>query len=161
MLYTIVPRTHVHPEMDRFIAASTLHSAKFAWGLMRTAKRLQFCFVPGFPESVRSSYSGCCIVAYSSNECQKRAWTDEELPNRDIVRAMKRAKIRDLMLKEIGMWLYAIFRNLQRTGPIWTTDARQHAEQKEGPIFPAGALDYISELQSSFLPIPERRRARG
>jgi hypothetical protein len=62
MLYTIVPeqmtisRAHVHPairaEMDRFIAAASLEPAKSAWGFMHSAKKLQYCFAPGCPESV-------------------------------------------------------------------------------------------------------------
>jgi hypothetical protein len=84
----------------------------------------------------------------------------QEEDEEKFVRAMKRAKIKDTMLKEISRWLSDILETSQRTGPLWTTDARRHAEQKEGPIFPAGALEYIFELDSSSS-IPKRRRARG
>jgi hypothetical protein len=77
-------------------------------------------------------YSGCHVVAYRSQECQKCAWTDKHLPHKDIckkmkqiydirgdylhreadqdkfVQEMRRAKIKVVMLKEIGMWLLAM-----------------------------------------------------
>jgi hypothetical protein len=114
-----------------------------AWELMRIARSIQLCFAPGCPESVQSSgqvfmrCSGCRIVAYSGKSCQRRAWTYKPLPHRDIckkmaqvfnvggrylrreedqenfVREMKKAKIDDLTLREITLWLQMSFTTLE------------------------------------------------
>jgi len=77
------------------------------------------------------------------------------------VQEMKRAKIKDVMLKEIGIWMCDAYTKLQRKGPLLTTEAREYMSQKEGPTFATGTREFMSELQTSFLSNPKRRRARG
>jgi hypothetical protein len=48
------------------------------------------------------------------------------------VREMRRAKIEDLILKEVGVWLCAASTKLQRTDPSPIADARKHSLQREG-----------------------------
>jgi hypothetical protein len=175
--------------MDRMATPSP--PAKFAYETMRHARTLQFCFAPGCPESAQSSgrvymrCSGCRIVAYHSKECQARAWTLKQLPHRDIckkmkqvydiagnylhraedqekfVREMRRAKIRDVILKEIGMWLSAAYTDLQRKGPFLTADARKYLLQKKGPVYTEGVEEYLLQVKSSLFSNPKRRRAGG
>lgn len=128
--------------------------------------------------------SGCRVVAYSSKECQKRAWTDERLPHRDIckkmkqvydiggaylnrvadqakfVREVKRAKIKDLVLKEIGMWLSTAYSKLQREGPVLTPSVRQYLSQKEGPVYPEGAEEHLDKIEAAVLSMPKRHKKR-
>jgi hypothetical protein len=47
------------------------------------------------------------------------------------VREMRRANIKDLMLKEIGVWLTTASTMLQRTDPLLTADAREYLSQRE------------------------------
>ena len=76
------------------------------------------------------------------------------------VREVKRAQIKDVTLKEIGMWLCAAYTMLQRTGPLLTDEAREYLSQKEGPLLAEGMKDYMSDLSSSFFTKPKSRRAR-
>jgi hypothetical protein len=175
--------------MDRM--ATPPVPAEFACDMMRHARTIQSCFAPGCPESAQSSgrvymrCSGCRIVAYHSKECQARAWAHKSLPHRDIckkmkqvydiagdylhraedqekfVREMRRAKIRDVMLKEIGIWLAAVYTSLQRPGPFLTADARKYLSQKKGPIYTEGMQEYILQVESSLLSNPKRRKAGG
>lgn len=165
--------------------------AEFACSMMRHAKSIQFCFASGCPESAQSSgrvymrCSGCRVVAYCGKDCQRRAWADKEHPHGGIckkmkqvydvggnyihrdedqdkfVREMRRAKIRDVVLKEIGIWLCEAYTKLQRKGPFMTPDARKYLSQKEGPRFTEGADEFMSQLRLSFMSNPKRRRGRG
>jgi hypothetical protein len=135
--------------------------AEFAYAAMRQARSIRFCFAPECPEPAQLSgrvymrCSGCRVVAYCSTTCQKRAWTHKQLPHRGIckkmmqvyniggdylhqedsqdkfVREMRRANIKDLMLKEIGVWLTTASTMLQRTDPLLTADAREYLSQRE------------------------------
>jgi hypothetical protein len=195
VLYTTLPeqmtvrKACIHPvirtAMDRLATPSP--PAEFACSMMRHARSIQFCFAPGCMESAQSSgrsymrCSGCRIVAYSSKECQARAWTDNHTPHRDIckkmkqvydlggdylhreedqarfVREMKRARIKDVMLKEIALWLCAVYSKLQRTGPFLTPDVRQYLLQKEGPRFAEGVEEHMQKVKSSLLSNPRAR----
>src|SRR5882762_1175456 len=173
--------------MDRMTTPSV--PAEFACDMMRHARTIQSCFTPGCPESAQSSgrvymrCSGCRIVAYHSKECQARAWTHKSLPHRDIckkmkqvydiagdylqraedqekfVREMKRANIRDAMLKEIGIWLSAAYTNLQRPGPFLTADAHKYLSRKKGQIYTEGMQEFLLQVESSLLSNPKRRKA--
>lgn len=198
ILYTTLPeqmtiaKARLHPTicagMDKMAEPSP--PAEFAFSTMRHARSIQFCFASGCPESAQSSgqmymrCSGCRTVAYSSKECQARAWRDKHLPHKDIckkmkqvydvggqylhreadkekfVREMKRAKIKDVTLKEIGIWLCNAYTKLQRKGPYLTPAVRQYLSQKEGPRFPEGVREHMDKVQSSFLSIPKQRNAR-
>ena len=183
------PKARVHPairtEMDRMATPSP--PADFACEMMRHARSLQFCFAPGCPESAQSSghvykrCSGCRVVAYCGQSCQKRAWTYQHHPHKDIckkmkqvydiggdylhreadqdkfVREMKKAKVKDVMLKEIGLWVSRAYMTLQRKGPLLTPAVRQYLSQKEGPLYPKGAEKHISDVESSLFANPKRR----
>jgi hypothetical protein len=187
------PKAKVHPAiltaLDRMTAPQP--SADFACEMMRHARSLQFCYALGCTESAQSSgrafmrCSGCRIVAYSSKECQKRAWTDEKLPHRDIckkmkkvydiggdyihreadqakfVRQMKRAGVKDLMLKEIGMWLSNAYGKLQRQGPLLTPGLREYLSTKQGPMYPEGAEEHLDAIEDALFSMPKRRKARN
>lgn len=178
----------IRTEMDRMSTPSP--PADFGCEMMRHARSIQFCFAPGCPESAQSSgrsykrCSGCHVVAYCGRECQSRAWTDKHLPHKDIckkmkqvydiggdylhreadqdkfVREMKKAKIKDAMLKEIGMWLSTAYGKLQRKGPLLTLGVRQYLSQKVGPLYPEGAEEHLDHIESAFLSKPKRRKAR-
>jgi hypothetical protein len=186
-----VPKARIHPAilsvMDRMATPSV--PAEFACEMMRHARSIQSCFMPGCPESAQSSgrvymrCSGCRIVAYHSKECQARAWTHKSLPHRDIckkmkqvydiagdylhraedqerfVREMRRAKIRDAMLQDIGIWLSAAYKNLHRPGPFLTADARKYLSRKKGPIYTEGMREYLMQVESSLLSNPKRCKA--
>lgn len=198
ILYTIlaeqmtIPKARVHSaihaKMDEMV--TPIHPAVFACEMMRHARTLRFCFAAGCPESAQSSgreymrCSGCRIVAYCAKSCQARAWTDNELPHKDIckkmkqiheigenylhreadqdkfVRAMKRAKIEDALLREIGTWLSAAYTKLQRTGPVLTPGDRQYLSQKKGPRYAEGAEEHISQFKSRIGLNPKHRGAR-
>jgi hypothetical protein len=187
------PRARIHSAirsaMDNLAKPSP--PADFAYATMRHARSIQFCFAPGCPESAQSSgrvymrCSGCRVVAYCSKACQKRAWTDEHVPHRNIckkmkqvydvggdylrreedqakfVQEMKKAKIKDVVLKEIGIWMCEANTRLQRKGPLFTAEAREYLSQKEGPRFTPGTREFMSEIETSLLSNPKRRRARG
>jgi len=136
--------------------------AEFAYAAMRQARSMRFCFAPECPEPAQLSgrvymrCSGCRVVAYCSTTCQKRAWTHKQLPHRGICKKMmqvyniggdylhqadsqdrfvwemRRAKIEDLILKEVGVWLCVASTKLQRTDPSPIADARKHSLQREG-----------------------------
>jgi len=176
-------------EMDRITAPSP--PAELACGMMRHARTIQFCFAPGCPESAQTSgrvymrCSGCRVVAYCSKECQAHAWTDKHLPHRNIckkmkqvydiggnylhreedqdkfVREMRKAKISDLMLKEIGFWMCEAYTKLQRKGPFLSADVREYMSQKKGKVFTDGMEDHMIRVKSSFLSKPKKRRTRS
>jgi hypothetical protein len=165
--------------------------ADFAYALMRHARSIQFCFAAGCSESAQSSgrvymrCSGCRVIAYCGKTCQRRAWTDGHFPHRNIckkmkqvydvggdylrreedqakfVQEMRRAKIKDVVLKEIGIWLCDGLTKLQRKGPLLTTEIREYLSQKEGPLFLPGTREFMSEIGASLHSNPKRRRARG
>lgn len=187
------PKAKVHPAiraaLDRMTAPSP--PADFACEMMRHARSLQFCFAQGCPESAQSSgrafmrCSGCRIVAYSSKECQKRAWTDKKFPHRDIckkmkqvydiggdylhreadqakfVREMTKAGVDDVILKEIAMWLSGAYTKLQRKGPLLTPGVREFLSKKKGPVYAEGAEEHLDAIEASFkLSDPKRRKGR-
>jgi hypothetical protein len=130
--------------------------AEFVCSMMRHAKSIQFCFAPGCPESAQSSgrvymrCSGCRVVAYCGKDCQRRAWADENHPHSSIckkmkqvydvggnylhldkvqdkfVQEMRRANIRNVMLKYIDIWLCEAYTKLKWQGPFLTLDAHKH-----------------------------------
>jgi hypothetical protein len=188
-----VPKALIHPTISSALDRISTPSppAEHACAMMRHARSIQFCFAPGCPESAQSSgrvymhCSGCHVVAYSSKECQKRAWTDKQLPHRDIckkmkqvydiggdylrkedqdkfVREIRRAKINDATLKEIGMWLNLAYAKLQRNGPLLTAEVREYLSQKkeEGPIYVEGMEEYLSKVKLAVLSNPKRRKGR-
>jgi hypothetical protein len=128
--------------------------------------------------------SGCRIVAYSSKECQQRAWTDKNLPHKNIckkmkevydigghylqraedegkfVREMRRAKIKDVMLQEIGLWLSTAYAKLQRKGPLLTPSVRQYLSEREGPLYVEGAEEHLIEIETSLMTMPKRRKRK-
>ena len=75
------------------------------------------------------------------------------------VKAVKRAKIADVMLTEISMWLSAVSTQLQRKGPILTADARKYLSRKDGPLYTEGMEEYMTQVESSLMSIPKRRKA--
>jgi hypothetical protein len=77
------------------------------------------------------------------------------------VREMKRANIRDAMLKEIGIWLSAAYTNLHRPGPFLTADARKYLSRKKGQIYTEGMQEFLLQVESSLLSNPKRRKAGG
>jgi MYND finger len=188
---TPIPRVHpaIRSAMDRL--TKPFPAADFAHSMMRHARSIQFCFAAGCSESAQSSgrvymrCSGCRVIAYCSKACQKRSWTDGHLPHRDIckkmkqvydiggdylrreedqakfMQEMKRAKIKDVVLGEIGMWMCEAYMKLQRKGPFLTAEAREYLSQKGGPLFTTETRKFMSEIQNSFLSNPKRRRARG
>ncbi|KIM78694.1 hypothetical protein PILCRDRAFT_10919 [Piloderma croceum F 1598] len=147
MLLVVMPepiapsRAHLHPVIRSALDSAMKYSspAAGAFKVMHLARTIRFCFAPGCPESAQSSgrvymrCSGCHTVAYSGKSCQRRAWTDKQLPHRDIcrkmaqifniggrylrreedqdkfVREMRKAKINDSMLSEITLWLHRSF----------------------------------------------------
>ncbi|KIM77174.1 hypothetical protein PILCRDRAFT_796231 [Piloderma croceum F 1598] len=63
------------------------------------------------------------------------------------VREMKRAKVEDVVLKEIGIWMCEAYTKLQRKGPFLTTEAREYLSQKEGPRFTTAEIEVQSRQQ--------------
>ncbi|KIM77173.1 hypothetical protein PILCRDRAFT_12178 [Piloderma croceum F 1598] len=130
-----VPIPRIHPAIRSAMDLMTKPSppADFAYELMRHARSIQFCFAAGCSESAQSSG-------------RRRAWTDGHFPHRNIckktkqvydvggdylrrkedqakfVQEMKRAKIKDVVLEEIGIWLCDGFTKLQRKGPLLTAE---------------------------------------
>lgn len=76
------------------------------------------------------------------------------------VREVKRAKIKDLVLKEIGMWLSTAYSKLQREGPVLTPSVRQYLSQKEGPVYPEGAEEHLDKIEAAVLSMPKRHKKR-
>jgi hypothetical protein len=147
-----ITRLHLPPRilsiMDRIREPE--HLAVTAGREIRFAKRREYCFALGCTESVQSSgrvfqrCSGCRVVAYSSRECQKRAWRDEQLPHRDIckklgriveaggrhlereedgadfVQDMRAANVEDSTLHEVIDWLIASDTLIPRQGVSFT-----------------------------------------
>ena len=154
-----VPRASIHPSILSAMNRRTTpcSPAESTYDFMSHARSIQFCFAQGCPESAQSSgrvymrCSGCHIVAYHCKECQKRAWTNSELPHRDICKKMKRvydvggnylrrkedrdkfvqeikrAKMSDSTLMEISVWLSTAFSKLQWKGPPSTAGGPEHS----------------------------------
>jgi hypothetical protein len=76
------------------------------------------------------------------------------------VREIRKAKIKDATLKEIGMWLSLAYAKMQRKGPLLSAEVREYLSQKEGPIFTEGMGEYLSQVKSAVLSNPKRRKAR-
>jgi hypothetical protein len=163
-----VPRNKVHPYIGAILdhISEPQLPTEFAFLMIRFAKNLQFCFAAGCTESAQSSgrvymrCGGCGIVAYSSKQCQKRAWGDKQLPHRlickkmkgivdaagdhfrgtnDVVRFsrdMKRANMGDEVLTEVGEWLSSITDLLHRKDPPGS----------EPPQYPVGTLTRLNFL---------------
>lgn len=61
-----------------------------AFTVINGIRKYQLCFAMNCPESMQSSgksyqrCGGCGVVSYCSKACQKRAWTDPEIPHRPI-----------------------------------------------------------------------------
>jgi hypothetical protein len=143
-----IPRAIIHPAIRSAMTRKDTPSppAESTWEFMHHARSVQFCFSPGCAESAQSSgsvymrCSGCRVAAYCSKPCQKRAWTDKQLPHRDICKKMKqvydiggnylrrkedrdkfareirRAKINNSTLREIDVWLSTAFSKFQWKG---------------------------------------------
>jgi hypothetical protein len=75
------------------------------------------------------------------------------------VQEMKRANIRDVMLKEIGIWLLAAYTNLQRPGLFLTADTHKYLSRKKGQIYMEGMQEFLLQVESSLLSNPKRRKA--
>ena len=73
------------------------------------------------------------------------------------VREIRRAKINDATLKEIGMWLNLAYAKLQRNGPLLTAEVHEYLSQKkeEGPIYVEGMEEYLSKVKSAVLSNPK------
>jgi hypothetical protein len=159
-----IPINHVFPYIRAHIdyLNKPPSPGDLAISMLLFAKGQQFCFAAGCMESAQSSgrlymrCGGCGIVAYSSKECQRRAWTDKRLPHRAICKKIKlvvdaagdrfgatgtndgatllqnmeRANISDSLLTEVGNWLESITEVLQRKDP----------QGSEPPPYPVGAL---------------------
>jgi hypothetical protein len=156
------PRHHLHPYIRLIIdhMAEPQSPSDLAFFMIRFAKSQQFCFAPGCAESAQSSgrvymrCGGCGIVAYSSKECQRRAWNDKQVPHRaickkikqivdaasdhfrgtnDVVRFprdMKKANVSDAVLQEVSDWLSSVTELLQR----------KDSQSSEPPPYPVGTL---------------------
>jgi hypothetical protein len=116
-------------------------------------------------------------VTNCGKDCQRHAWADETHSHSGIckkmkhvcdvcgnylhrdedqdkfVQEMRRVKIRDMMLQEIGIWLCEAYTKLQRKGPFLTPDACKYLFQKEGPCFTEGTDEFMLQLWSSLYPI--------
>ena len=73
---------------------------------------------------------------------------------------MKRVKIRDAMLKEIGMWLSLAYTKLQWKGPLLTTEVHEYLSQKKSPVFVEGMEEYLSQVKSAVLSNTKQHKAR-
>jgi hypothetical protein len=183
-----VPRTNVNPTillaLDHIF--QDISPAVFAHKMIRGAKLEQYCFAPGCLESAQSSgklyqrCGGCRVVAYSSKECQKRAWTDERLAHKTICKkirkvadaygvhlhgdhdeavlkqVMREMNIEDSMLKEVGSWLAEVCMVLHKDGELVAPIPKDSMSHQSDPPFPDGMSDYMEEwgrTQTYYVPV--------
>jgi len=137
-----IPKPLLHPTIRKAIDKgidTNMSPARSLWLLLNQFKRGQICCALECSESFQTASgtfqfqrcAGCRVVAYSSKECQVRAWKDKRLPHRDIckilrqvmdvgggqlddpekfARSIKKARVSDAVQRDCVVWLTRLFK---------------------------------------------------